>query len=225
MRGWRSYFPDYGWITFDPTPPATARRGGLLGRLAMYWDWFQFAWGEWIINYDFVHQLSLAQNMQKTSHDFGERAQKYYREKQNQVMQLLLALDRRLEASPYFLPTLLVLLVALLMYLRGRPLISYVVARWSLRARRAGNLTASLAALEYREMLRLLEKRGWKKAESQTPLEFAAAIPASEVVGARGATDRALSIRALRRTRRANRADVFPAARDPRHVALAQILA
>ncbi|HWZ53385.1 MAG TPA: DUF3488 and transglutaminase-like domain-containing protein [Candidatus Acidoferrales bacterium] len=175
------YFPDYGWITFDPTPPATARRGGLLGRLAMYWDWFQFAWGEWIVNYDFVHQLSLAQNMQKTSHDFGERAQKYYREKQKQVMQLLLALDRRLEASPYFLPTLLVLLVALLMYLRGRPLISYVVARWSLRARRAGNLTASLAALEYREMLRLLEKRGWKKAESQTPLEFAAAIPASEV--------------------------------------------
>jgi hypothetical protein len=50
-----------------------------------------------------------------------------------------------------------------------------------LRARRAGNLTASLAALEYREMLRLLEKRGWKKAESQTPLEFAAAIPSSEI--------------------------------------------
>jgi hypothetical protein len=74
-----------------------------------------------------------------------------------------------------------VLLVALLMYLRGRPLITYVVARWSLRARRAGNLTASLAALEYREMLRLLEKRGWKKAESQTPLEFAAAIPSSEI--------------------------------------------
>jgi len=61
------------------------------------------------------------------------------------------------------------------------PLISYVVARWSLRARRAGNLTASLAALEYREMLRLLEKRGWKKAPSQTPLEFAAAIPSSEI--------------------------------------------
>ena len=45
----------------------------------------------------------------------------------------------------------------------------------------AANLTASLAALEYREMLRLLEKRGWKKAASQTPLEFAAAIPAPEL--------------------------------------------
>jgi hypothetical protein len=175
------YFPDYGWVTFDPTPPADARRGGLLARWAMYWDWFQFAWGEWIINYDFTRQVTLAQNMQKTSHDFGERAQKYYRAKQRRVMQMLLAFDRRLEASPYFLPMLLVMLVALLLYLRGRPLISYVVARWSLRARRAGNLTASLAALEYREMLRLLEKRGWTKQPSQTPLEFAAAIPTSEL--------------------------------------------
>jgi protein-glutamine gamma-glutamyltransferase len=175
------YFPDYGWITFDPTPPANAQRGGLLDRLSMYWDWFQYVWGEWIINYNFTRQVTLAQNVQRTSHDFGERAQKYYHAKQRQVMDLLLAVDKRAEASPYFLPLLLVMLVALLVYLRGRPLISYVVARWSLRARRAGNLTASLAALEYREMLRLLEKRGWKKAESQTPLEFAAAIPASEL--------------------------------------------
>lgn len=175
------YFPDYGWITFDPTPPANARRGGLFERLAMYWDWFQYTWSEWFVNYDFMHQLTLAQNMQRTSHDFGDRAQKYYREKQRQVMGLLLALDKRIEASPYFLPAILLLLVALLVYLRGGPVISYIVARWSLRARRAGNLTASLASLEYREMLRLLEKRGWKKAESQTPLEFAAAIPASEL--------------------------------------------
>src|SRR5579862_321348 len=176
-----AYFPAYGWITFDPTPPGNGRRNGFFSRLALYWDWFQFAWSEWVINYDFGHQVNLAQNMQRTSHDFGDRAQKYYKEKQRQLMQMILALDKRIEASPYFLPTLLVLLVALLMYLRGRPLITYVVARWSLRARRAGNLTASLAALEYREMLRLLEKRGWKKAESQTPLEFAAAIPSSEI--------------------------------------------
>ena len=133
-----------------------------------------------MINYDFAHQMNLAQNLQKSSHDFGDRAQKYYQEKQRQPMQLLLTLDQRIEASPYFLPTLLVFLVALLVYLRGRSLIAYVLARWSLRARRGGNLTASLASLEYREMLRLLEKHGWKKAESQTALEFAAAIPAAD---------------------------------------------
>ena len=176
-----AYFPGYGWITFDPTPPADQKPASLLSRLGLYWDWFQFAWSEWIINYDFTHQITLAQNLQKSSHDWSERTRLYYQQKQREAMSLLLALDRRIEASPYFLPTVLVFLVALLVYLRGRPLIAYILARLALRARRGGNLTASLASLEYREMLRLLEKRGWKKAPSQTPLEFAAAIPTPDL--------------------------------------------
>jgi protein-glutamine gamma-glutamyltransferase len=175
------FFPGYGWITFDPTPPGDAKHAGLMERLGMYWDWFQYAWGEWIINYDVVHQITLAQNVQKASRDWGESARKYYRDKQRQAMDVIIALDKKIEASPYFLPSLLVCLVALLLYLRGRSLIAYIVARWSLRARNRGNVTASLATLEYREMLRLLEKRGWKKSPSQTAQEFAAAIPAADV--------------------------------------------
>jgi protein-glutamine gamma-glutamyltransferase len=178
-----AYFPGYGWITFNPTPPGDAKHAGLLGRLGLYWDWFQFAWSEWIVNYDFTHQLTVAQNLQKSSHDYGERARRYYQQKQHEALDLLLAVDRRMEASPYFLPTLLVFLVGLLVYLRGRSLIAYFVARLALRTRRGGNLSASLASLEYREMLRLLEKRGWKKTPSQTALEFAAGIPAPELAG------------------------------------------
>jgi protein-glutamine gamma-glutamyltransferase len=176
------YFPGYGWITFDPTPPGGPKRSGLFQRLNMYWDWFQYAWGEWVINYDFSHQVSLAQNAQKASRDWSQSARDYYHEKQEQALNFIIALDKRFEASPYFLPTLLVLLIALLLYLRGRSLINYIVARWSLRARNSGNVTASLATLEYREMLRLLEKRGWKKSPSQTAQEFVAAIPAAEFV-------------------------------------------
>jgi transglutaminase-like putative cysteine protease len=176
-----AYFPGYGWITFDPTPAGNGKRKGLLARMGLYWDWFQFAWDEWVINYDFVHQTNLVQNAQKTSKDWGERALRYYHNKQREAIRLIMALDRRTEASPYFLPSVLVFLIALLIYLRGRPLIGYLVARWRVRARRGGNLTASLAALEYREMLRLLEKRGWKKAPSQTPLEFASAIPSVDL--------------------------------------------
>ena len=175
------FFPGYGWITFDPTPPGAAKPAGMWQRLGMYWDWFQYAWGEWIINYDFAHQVSLAQNVQKTSRDWSEGARNYYRAKQLQVMAAIVALDKKTEASPYFLPSLLVCLIALLFYLRGRSMIAYVVARWSLRARNRGNVTASLATLEYREMLRLLEKRGWKKSPSQTAQEFAAAIPSADV--------------------------------------------
>jgi hypothetical protein len=38
-----------------------------------------------------------------------------------------------------------------------------------------------MAALEYAEMLRLLERQGWKKAVSQTPREFAAGIPSLDL--------------------------------------------
>jgi hypothetical protein len=175
-----AYFPGYGWVTFDPTPPGTAKPSGMLSRLALYWDWFQFAWSEWVINYDFGHQVTLAQNLQKSSRDWSERVQHYYHRKQNEAMNFIVALDKKIEASRYFLPGALLFLVVVLFALRGRSMIGYVITRWSLRARRSGNLTASLAALEYREMLRLLEKRGWKKAPSQTPLEFASAIPAAE---------------------------------------------
>jgi hypothetical protein len=93
-------------------------------------------------------------------------------------MRRLLAWDSRVEASPYLLPGVLIFLISVFLLMRGRLFISYAIARWALRARRGGNLTASLATLEYAEMLRMLEARGWKKSLSQTPLEFAAAIPA-----------------------------------------------
>lgn len=172
------FFPGYGWMTFDPTPPGNASGGGLLQRISFYWDWFQFTWSEWVINYDFSHQMSLAVNVRNSSRDWTARARKYYHQKQQQAMKFLLAADARVEASSYFLPGVLLMLFALLFYVRGRAMIGYAIARWSLRASRGGSVTASLAALEYREMLRLLEKRGWKKAPAQTALEFASSIPA-----------------------------------------------
>jgi protein-glutamine gamma-glutamyltransferase len=175
------FFPDYGWITFDPTPPGNEPRHGLFDTLNRYWDWFQFAWGEWVINYDFTHQLALGQNLQKSSRNWGDRARHLYRERERAMMAQLLALDRRLEASKYSLPGALVSLLVILLILRGRPLIRYAAARWSLRARRSGTVTAGLAALEYQEMLRLLEKRGWTKAPSQTALEFASAISGGDL--------------------------------------------
>ncbi len=175
------FFPEYGWITFDPTPPGNNPRHGLLDRMSLYWDWFQFAWAEWVINYDFAHQLTLGQNLEKTSRNWGDRARDIWRAREHAAMARLLALDRRLESSTYFLPSVLVLLLVTLFALRGRSVIRYALACWSLRARRTGNLTASLASLEYTEMLRLLEQRGWKKSPSETALEFASGIPVGDL--------------------------------------------
>jgi len=175
------FFPGYGWITFDPTPPGDNQHSGFLDRLNMYWDGFQFAWGEWIISYDFAHQVSLASTAQKTGRDWVDSVRKFYRDKQRQAIHLILEWDKRAENSRYFLPSILAILVGILLYLRGRALFVFMMARWSLRARRSGNVTAALATLEYREMLRMLEKRGLIKSPAQTAQEFAAAIPAPEI--------------------------------------------
>jgi transglutaminase-like putative cysteine protease len=173
------YFPGYGWLTFDPTPGGNEKRGGLFGRMSLYWDWFQYNWGEWVVNYDFSHQITLGRNVHTASRNWSDRIHDLYQRGRQAALQAILELDRRTEASPYFLPSLLVLLVALLFVMRGRAMLRYLIARWRLRAH-SGNTTAGLAALEYSEMLRLLEKRGWRKSPSQTALEFASAIPAPE---------------------------------------------
>ncbi len=178
------YFPGYGWITFDPTPgSADQHPHGLLARLGMYWDWFQLNWNDWIVNYDFSHQLTLAENLRRSSRDWNERAREYGAAKERQAVQYVLAIDQRVESSRYTLPSILVFLIALLIFIRGRKMMRYGLARWRLRAGHAGKLTSSLAAFEYREMLRLLEKCGWAKAESQTPLEFAATIAEPQIAG------------------------------------------
>ncbi|HEV2288830.1 MAG TPA: DUF3488 and transglutaminase-like domain-containing protein [Candidatus Acidoferrales bacterium] len=177
------YFPGYGWITFDPTPPGSGNGNGMFARLGMYWDWFQFNWNEWVINYDFSHQLTLGRNIHQSSRAWSDRISQYYRAKRRAILDFLKLWQARLSNSPYSLPGALVFLVILLIYFRGRAMGGFVAIRWKLRAQREGKLPAELAAFEYRQMLHLLERRGWRKAASLTPLEFAASIPAPEFAG------------------------------------------
>src|SRR5579872_3543343 len=178
-----AYFPGYGWITFDPTPPGDEKHNGAFARLGMYWDWFQFSWNEWIINYDFAHQLSLARNIHQSSRAWSDRASQYYQGKRRETIDRLKLWQERLSNSPYSLPGALVFLLLMLIYFRGRAMGGFVAIRWSLRAHRKGQLPPDLAAFEYRQMLRLLERRGWRKSAAQTPLEFAASIRVPEFAG------------------------------------------
>ncbi|MGH9563552.1 MAG: transglutaminaseTgpA domain-containing protein, partial [Terracidiphilus sp.] len=127
------YFSGYGWLTFDPTPAGNEKPSGLFDRVGLYWDWFQYNWGEWVVNYDFSHQMLLGRNVNTASHTWSDRARDFYQRGQRASMNAIFALDRRTEASPYFLPSLLVFLIALLLALRGRALIRYFLARWRLR--------------------------------------------------------------------------------------------
>ncbi len=56
-----AYFPEYGWVSFDPTPGGGATAAeDTWSRMALYLDAASEMWREWVINYDFSHQMRLS---------------------------------------------------------------------------------------------------------------------------------------------------------------------
>jgi transglutaminase-like putative cysteine protease len=175
------FFGEYGWIPFDPTPPSDEPAEGWLGRLGLYYDWFELVWSEWVINYDLSHQQTLAQNFQRASRDWSLRTQRYIREKRRAAINWLKDLQRGLSASPYAWPVGIALLAGALLALRWRGLSDYLTRQWGLRFGSQTEMSPRLATLQYQQMLRLLARRGMVKPPGQTPQEFAASIAAVEL--------------------------------------------
>jgi transglutaminase-like putative cysteine protease len=167
-----AYFPGSGWITFDPTP-ASNEQYGFLSRLGQYVDWMELSWNEWVINYDFAHQVQVAQLMQRSTRNWSESIHSWFAAQEARGKQKLKSwLDRRGDIT-FALPVALALLLVLLRY----DLLGIVArrVRFYLQVRAPGTKAANpqLASKLYAELLRALAKRGFARKESQTPLEFA----------------------------------------------------
>lgn len=175
------FFGEYGWIPFDPTPPADERPKGWLSRLMNYYDWFELNWSEWVINYDLAHQATLAQNLQRASREWSDQMYKYFREKRRSTLDTIKDWQAAVTSSPWSLPAALAAALALGLFLRGRWMREFLARQWGLHFGGRTELTPRLATLYYQQMLRLLVRRGIAKPPGQTPLEFAASIPAPDL--------------------------------------------
>jgi protein-glutamine gamma-glutamyltransferase len=167
------YFPGMEWQTFDPTPASPESEMGLLTRLGKYADWMEITWSEWVIGYDFAHQLTLAQNMQRSSRDLSESLRAWYARQQRR--------GRRWMKSWHDGLGLLIPLVVLAFFLLFRfdalsAMLRRVWLSWQLRSAKAARSNPQLASGLYGELLRLLARRGLMRSVSQTPFEFAAAV-------------------------------------------------
>jgi transglutaminase-like putative cysteine protease len=167
------YFPGEDWQVFDPTPASAENDANFLTRLGQYADWMQLTWSEWVIGYDFGHQVALAQNVQRGSRDMSESLRAWYARQQLR--------GRRWMKSWHDGISLLIPLVVLafLIVLRFDAL-SAVLRRlwlsWQVRSRKAARSNPHLASKLYAELLRMLARRGLIREVSQTPFEFAAAV-------------------------------------------------
>jgi protein-glutamine gamma-glutamyltransferase len=167
------YFPGTGWMTFDPTPPGAEDGGGFFSRLGQYLDWFELSWNEWVINYDFIHQILLAQTMQRTTRSWTEIARAWFTHQQ--------AKGRRwMRSRNDWLRMLIPLVVVLFLLALRFDLVTAFMRRlwlsWQLRSPELARSNPQLASRLYGELLHLLARRGFARQPTQTPFEFAAAV-------------------------------------------------
>jgi hypothetical protein len=174
-----AYFPGFGWLTFDPTPPSNEAQPEMFALVSHYWDWFELQWSEWVINYDFVHQITVAQNLGRFSRDWAERIRIEFSSVRRRVTDQMKLWQERVSRSPSgrtgFFVGFGVLFAAVLIL---RPEVRRrLTVLWRMRILPAREMTPHLATLQYGEMLRVLAGGGIHKTPAQTPMEFAASLP------------------------------------------------
>ncbi len=133
------------WITVDPTPPVPSTLPATTTTFNLYLDSLQMKWIRYVINFTSDDQMTMATNME------------------SQARNLKTALEDLLKSKPknsdvIFLgvAVLFILLAAILFLIKKRK-----------------NKPHLKTPLFYLQMLSLLDRRGLKRKESETPLEFA----------------------------------------------------
>jgi protein-glutamine gamma-glutamyltransferase len=171
-----AYFPGTGWLTFDATPPSEEEPTGLLSRLELYIDWFQLTWNEWVINYDFSHQLSLAKSVGQTTTDWKEKWRAEFQRLQDRGMEHLTEWQLSHGLMRFLFPVVLVLCLGLLRLGWLSSFFRWMRLAWLSGTSSGERNNPQVATRLYTELLRLLEKRGFSRRETQTPREFAESL-------------------------------------------------
>jgi len=170
------YFPEYGWVTFDPTPAGDAGADSKSwSRLALYMDAASQMWREWIINYDFTHQMKLSADISASTGHAQFTVRSWLTGKYRQAVRSVLNLEKWLgEMSPREMASWCIVLGLLLA-------LPFTPRAWrSFDRRRAARdphiAPRTAASFWYMRMLKQVARRGFRKAPAQTPTEFADSI-------------------------------------------------
>jgi hypothetical protein len=169
------YFPEYGWVSFDPTPAGAATKPTTWTRALLYLDAAKSFWRDWVVSYDSGQQQMLGKEAVLGGRQWARGVQAWYRARYRGW----LGKAREVAASVGHSPgrwglaastgtCVLVLLVNI-----GR-------ARRLWRRRKLASHPADsprlAATLWYERMAATVGKRGWKKSAAQTPREFLGSI-------------------------------------------------
>jgi len=170
-----AYFPDYGWVSFDPTPAGPSEASTGWRRFRLYADAMASFWREWVINYDLSHQQHLAFN---TTHSGRELLQNLLAWARREYHVLLASAHRTqdtLGRSPRRWSVIGILVAVLLLLGANATRLWRAVRKFRLAARPEKSPQVA-ATIWYERMTRLVARQGWPKLPVQTPGEFVISI-------------------------------------------------
>lgn len=157
-----AYFPEHGWVSFDPTPEGGNRReAGAFSVIASYVDYLRFRWSRYVIDFSQRDQIRLL-NRVRDRWSWNSKAFSGFSGFKS-------LFDKRAAA----------VIAALLLFtwvFLTKPDIGSL-----LRRRNAG--TGQKASAAYRDALGYLSKKGFPKPESMTAREFSGALAVSSYPG------------------------------------------
>jgi transglutaminase-like putative cysteine protease len=170
-----AYFPEFGWVTFDPTPAAQVSQTGRLSRLELYLDAGREMWREWVINYDFSHQVRLGNEISMTTGSVQSSFRNWLGHKYRRLLNRIAGWQQYLESMS---PARMGVCCGLLAVFLASPFAPRAWASFQ-RARRRRDperAPATAASFWYLRLLRRLARDGVRKNAAQTPAEFTSSI-------------------------------------------------
>jgi transglutaminase-like putative cysteine protease len=170
-----AYFPRYGWITFDPTPPAAAAELGAWTRAGLYVDALREFWREWVINYDFTHQVSLSNDVATRSRRWLDLTRLWAHRRYTELLERARRIEAQAETSPKRFAGIALGAITVLVLLFNLSRLRRMV--WVRRlVRNPASAPQAAASIWYGRMLQSLGRRGWRKLPEHTPKEFVGSI-------------------------------------------------
>jgi protein-glutamine gamma-glutamyltransferase len=175
-----AYFPDYGWVAFDPTPGASIPTRTGWNRVSLYVDAMASFWREWIVNYDAGHQQSLAVSASGRSRDLFFSLRRWWHHHYKNMLAWARRTGNTAAGSPWRWALAGTLTAALLILGLNAPRLLRALSRFRLAARPEKSPRLA-ATIWYERMTDSVGRRGWQKSPTQTPEEFVARIDDARV--------------------------------------------
>lgn len=171
------YFPQSGWIIFDPTPSLVANpKNSPLEVAARLFDSFRVKWTRFVIQYSFRDQQSVLHQLRERSQPVRSRAAEWL------ATAMKVVKNWRVWALTHIKDWNWTVLAG---WIAATVMLWIIVFRWA-RRRRIPSLAAvsrytpdqQAATRFYARMLELLERRGLPKPPALAPLEYARHVAA-----------------------------------------------